>query len=79
MSILQSVRPNDLFFARILLHCQRESGSLEKLHDWREHFLSRQTALSQIFLEPSANFRKRFAEIDQSMYVFSSRISRQRS
>ena len=67
MSILQSGKTERFIFTRILFVANPNEASLEKLDDRREHFLPRQTAQSQIFLEPSANFRERFSEIDQSI------------
>src|SRR5436189_5424428 len=67
MSILQSGKTERFIFTRILFVANPNEASLEKLDDRREHFLPRQAAPSQIFLEPSANFRERFSEIDQSI------------
>jgi hypothetical protein len=71
MSILHGRKTERFVFARILFIPDADQASLEELHDCRDHFFPRQTAQSQIFLQPSANFRERFSEIDQSIvFVF---------
>src|SRR4029450_2199304 len=67
MSILHGRKTERFVFASILFIADPDEASLEKLHDCREHFLPRQTAPGQIFLQPSANFRERFPEVDQSI------------
>src|SRR5882724_11209707 len=67
MSILHGRKTERFVFPRILFIADPDEASLQKLHDCREHFLPRQTAQSQIFLQPSPNFRQRFPEMDQSI------------
>src|SRR6266542_1665495 len=65
--ILHGGKTERFVFACILLIADPDEALLQKLHDCCEHFLPRQTAASQIFLQPSSNFRERFSEGDQSI------------
>src|SRR6266700_3522882 len=67
MSILHGRKTERFVFARIFFIADADETPLQKLHDSRDYLSPRQTAQSKVFLQPSANFRERFSEVDQSI------------